>query len=315
MILGRAISLVESNHHDHRELAQQVLAKILPETGGALRVGVTGVPGVGKSTFIETLGQELIEEGLSIAVLAVDPTSSVRGGSILGDKTRMGKLAAAESAFIRPSPTQGSLGGVHRKTRETMLICEAAGFDLVLVETVGVGQSETEVADMVDTYLVLMLAGAGDQLQGIKKGIIEVADILAINKADGDNKDRAEMARREYKSALHIFGKHHEFWHPKVLTCSAQTGDGIAEVWQTVLDHRTALEDAGELEARRQRQRLKWMWSLVENELLARLKENAEVRELAPELEKAVLNGQTPPTRAALQLLDAFMRLTPTLPG
>lgn len=310
MTLGRTISLVESNLPDHRERAQQVLARLLDDTGGSLRVGITGVPGVGKSTFIETLGLLLIDEGLSVAVLAVDPTSSVRGGSILGDKTRMGSLSVSDKAFIRPSPTQGSLGGVHRKTRETMLLCEAAGFDVVLVETVGVGQSETEVADMVDTYVVLMLAGAGDELQGIKKGILEVADILAINKADGDNKTRAEMARREYKSALHIFGKHEDFWQVPVLTCSAQTGEGVAEVWQAVLAHREALEQEGELELRRQRQRLKWMWSLVHDELLAKLKENEQVSSLAPELEQKVLDGQIPPTAAAFEIVEAFLSRT-----
>lgn len=306
MMLGRAITLIESNRREHQTMAQQVLTRLLEFTGSSHRVGITGVPGVGKSTFIDALGVSLIEQGHRVAVLTVDPTSSVRGGSILGDKTRMGELAALDDAFIRPSPTQGSLGGVHRKTRESIRILEAAGFDTVLVETVGVGQSETRVADMVDTYLVLMLAGAGDELQGIKKGILEVADILAINKADGENVTRAEAARRDYKSALHVFGNHAPHWKVPVLTCSALGGDGIETVWQTVEEHRSACQEAGAFEQRRRRQRLSWMWAMVEDELISRLRGSPAVRTLVPKLEARVLDDKTTPTAAALEILETF---------
>jgi LAO/AO transport system kinase len=300
-ILARAITLVESNRRDHQILAQQVLDALMPRTGAALRVGITGVPGVGKSTFIESLGMSLVEDGQSVAVLAIDPTSSLRGGSILGDKTRMARLSMHGSAFIRPSPSQGSLGGVHRKTRETMLLCEAAGFDVILVETVGVGQSETRVADMVDTFLVLMLSGAGDELQGIKKGILEVADILAINKADGDNKLPAEQARRAYKNAIHLFAHRDAEWTPPVLTCSATQGDGIIDVWNTVLEHRKNAQKSGIFERRRHQQQKHWLWDIVEQEWMARFRERT--KEDFDQIETQVVTGTLSPTSGALKLL------------
>lgn len=306
MILARTITLVESNHAAHRHKAQEVLQGLLPHTGNAHRVGITGVPGVGKSTFIESLGMHLLEQEYRVAVLAVDPTSSVRGGSILGDKTRMTQLSTDPRAFVRPSPTQGSLGGVHRKTRETMLLCEAAGYDVVLVETVGVGQSETAVADMVDSYLVLMLAGAGDELQGIKKGILEVADIITINKADGDNAIPAKRARQEYARALHFMTTPRSSWKTKVLTCSGLQRTGVPEVWETLQAHRDQLEETGELDKKRQQQRRQWMWSLVEQELMLRLRQHNEVAALVPKLEQQVLSGETPPTMAAEQILQTF---------
>ena len=248
----------------------------------------------------------LLDQGHKLAVLAIDPTSSVRGGSILGDKTRMANLSADPRAFIRPSPTRGSLGGVHRKTREAMLLCEAAGFDVVLVETVGVGQSETSVADMVDTYLVLMLPNAGDELQGIKKGILEVADVLAVNKADGSPR-RADDARRAYKRALHLTRRPDGWWDPPVLTCSGLTGDRLDDVWDAVLAHRAAASEHGELDRRRKRQRLGWMWSIVEGELLDRMRAHEGVRALEPGWERMVLAGERTPTQGALALLDAFL--------
>jgi len=306
MILGRAISLVESNASSHRAKAQEVLTSLMPHTGKSHRIGITGVPGVGKSTFIERFGMELLEKGHRVAVLAVDPSSSVKGGSILGDKTRMSRLAADERAFIRPSPTQGSLGGVHRKTRETLLLCEAAGFDIILVETVGVGQSETLVSEMVDTYLVLMLAGAGDELQGIKKGILEVADILAINKADGNNALHAKRARSEYKGALRFMNATFEAWKTPVLTCSGLEGNGLKELWEQIQLHRQTLEEHGEFSRKRQKQRLKWTWDLVEQELLDRLRNHPEITKQLPQLESDVLQGVLPPTLAAQTILDSF---------
>ncbi|MEM1349413.1 MAG: methylmalonyl Co-A mutase-associated GTPase MeaB [Myxococcota bacterium] len=307
MILARAITLIESNRRDHRRMAQEVLTQLLPHTGGAHRVGITGVPGVGKSTFIEELGVQLLEDqARTIAVLAIDPTSSVRGGSILGDKTRMSRLSQDARAFIRPSPTQGSLGGVHRKTRETMIVCEAFGVDVVIVETVGVGQSETMVADMVDTYLVLMLPGAGDELQGIKKGILEVADIMAVNKADGDNVKRAHKARGEYKRALHLMGQRDPEGDVPVLTCSGLHGDGVAAVWETVARHKSERGASGAFEARRRAQRRTWMWTMVEQELLAQFREHDAVAALAPALEWQVREGECTPTTAAERLLAAF---------
>ena len=305
-LLARAITLIESNRPEHHQQAQDVLQGVLPRTGDAVRVGITGVPGVGKSTFVEALGDHLVTAGHRVAVLAVDPTSSVRGGSILGDKTRMTTLAAHPSAFIRPSPTQGSLGGVHRKTRETMLLCEAAGFDTILVETVGVGQSETVVAQMVDTFLVLMLAGAGDELQGIKKGILEIVDVLAINKADGDNLTAARNARREYTRALHLIPPHDAPWTPPVLTCSGLHRDGVTQVWDTILAHRDTLTTTGHFQRRRAHQQTRWMWDLTEQELLAHLHTHPPLRTLAATLEQELLAHTTTPTRAAERLIEAF---------
>ncbi len=301
-VFARAVTLIESNRREHIEMAQEVLNAILPHTGKAIRVGITGVPGVGKSTFIESLGNQLIDEGNRLAVLAVDPSSSVKGGSILGDKTRMESLSRRPEAFIRPSPTRGALGGVHRKTRESMLLCEAAGFDVVLVETVGVGQSETAVARMVDTFLVLMLAGAGDELQGIKKGILEVADVLAINKADGDNVDRADKARRNYKNAIHLFAAGND-WVPPVVTCSGLKSDGVDGVWQRVMSHREYLTDSGELAKKRESQRVDWLRSLLEQELVSRFKSEKAAEFAAAE--EAVRNGELTPTAAVVQLLNS----------
>ena len=305
-VLGRALTLVESNHPQHQRQAQDLLLRLLPDTGGAHRVGISGVPGVGKSTFIEALGCHLAERGHRIAVLAVDPSSSVSGGSILGDKTRMAELSRHPSAFIRPSPSSGSLGGVARKTRESILICEAAGFDVVLVETVGVGQSETLVAEMVDCFLVLMLAGAGDELQGIKRGILELADLLAINKADGDNATRAEQARREYAAALHYMRPTSAGWQPRVVTVSSLEGRGLEELWQLVEEHRQALEASGELTTKRRHQQLGWMWTMVRDELLQRLRSHPEVAAELPRLEQQVLSGELTPTLAATRVLELF---------
>ncbi len=305
-VLARAITLVESNAAAHQEMAQEVLLQILPDTGNAHRIGITGVPGVGKSTFIEKLGTRLTGEGHRVAVLAVDPSSGVSGGSILGDKTRMAKLAVDPDAFVRPSPTSGSLGGVTRKTRETVLLCEAAGFDVVLVETVGVGQSETVVAEMVDFFLVLMLAGAGDELQGIKRGILELADMVAINKADGDNDTKAKVARNEYAGAIRYLRPASENWAPPVLTCSGLRGSGLPVLWEKICEHRRILTGSGELEAKRKKQLVSWTWSMIEDQLLHALKHHPEVARLLPSIEADVAEGRMTPTRAAQRVLRAF---------
>ena len=303
--LGRAITLVESNSPGDRDRAQELLTALLPSTGGAHRIGVSGVPGVGKSTFIESFGLRLVEAGHRVAVLAVDPSSSVSKGSILGDKTRMEKLAASDGAFIRPSPTGGSLGGVARKTREAILVCEAAGYDVVLVETVGVGQSETTVAEMVDFFLLLKLAGAGDELQGIKRGILELADLIAINKADGDNIQAAELARAEFGRALGIL-RSEDDWQPKVVTSSGRTGAGLDEIWQLIREHHELLSGNGELEKRRKQQLLGWMWSLVDEGLRTAVRSHPMVADTLAALEKNVLQGRTAPTSAAEQILGTF---------
>ncbi len=303
--LGRAITLVESTSPEDRPLAQKLLTELLPETGGAHRIGISGVPGVGKSTFIERLGLHLVEDGHAVAILAVDPSSSISKGSILGDKTRMAKLAASDRAFIRPSPTGGSLGGVAAKTREAILVCEAAGYDVILVETVGVGQSETAVADMVDFFLVLKLAGAGDELQGIKRGILELADLIAINKADGDNLAAAELARAEFERALGIL-RTEDDWKPRVVTSSGQTGSGLDEIWAIIREHHDLLSANGELDRRRQRQLLNWMWSLVDEGLRAAVRDQPEVAETIAALEDDVLQGRATATSAAETILNAF---------
>ncbi|WP_338866578.1 methylmalonyl Co-A mutase-associated GTPase MeaB [Myxococcus stipitatus] len=303
-VLARAITLVESGHPRHQALAQEVLTRLLPFTGGSRRVGISGVPGVGKSTFIDALGMHLVGEGRRVAVLAIDPSSTISGGSILGDKTRMARLSRETAAYIRPSPSSGTLGGVARKTRETLLLCEAAGFDVVLVETVGVGQSETVVADMVDFYLVLMLAGAGDELQGIKRGILEVADMLAINKADGDNLPRAERARSELRAALHLMRPGHE---PVVTTCSAIEGKGIAALWSALESRVAQTVASGALEQRRRAQQVGWMWAMVQDGLRAALHANPMVAALVPVLETEVREGRSTPTSAALRVLGAFL--------
>ena len=297
--LARAITLIESRREDHQAASHALMQLLLPDTGKAERVGITGSPGVGKSTTIDALGMFLIERGHRVAVLAVDPSSARTGGSILGDKTRMARLSASENAYIRPSPSSGSLGGVAAKTRESMLLCEAAGFDVILVETVGVGQSETAVCDMTDFFLALMLPGAGDELQGIKKGLVELADMIAINKADGDNIKRANFAAADYRSALHILSPRSEHWHPPVLTYSAMTGQGIAELWQKVLDHRTAMSASGEFAERRRQQQVKWMWTLLEQRMMARLRSDPVIRAKVKKIETEVADGRITPTLAA----------------
>jgi LAO/AO transport system kinase len=279
---------------------------LLPVTGQAARVGITGTPGVGKSTTIDALGSYLTQQGRKVAVLAVDPSSTRSGGSILADKTRMPRLAADPYAFVRPSPTAGTLGGVAAKTREAMLLCEAAGYDVVLVETVGTGQSETAVADMTDFFLVLMLPGAGDELQGIKKGVIELADMLAVNKADGDNVKRAKAAAAEYRAALHIISAGSELWTPPVITFSALTGDGIAELWARISEHRERMSAAGALAARRREQQVKWMWSMLEERVMARLKSDPSLRARLPKLEAAVAAGRTSPAIAVDELAKSL---------
>ncbi len=306
--LGRAITLIESSLPDHRASAQELLSQLLANPGSAHRVGITGVPGVGKSTFIETLGETLTSKGHRVAVLAVDPTSTRTGGSILGDKTRMSSLANDDAAFVRPSPTAGELGGVTRMTRETILLCEAAGFDVVLVETVGVGQSETAVADMVDFFLVLMLPGAGDELQGIKKGILELADMIAVNKADGNNAQRAAAAAREYQIALHLTAPASPHWTPPVLTCAGLTGEGVETLWSHVEQHRRLLSESGDLERRREEQRVRWMWSMLDDRLLEALRTHPEVGKLLPELESQVRSDVTTPVSAVNTLIEAFFQ-------
>lgn len=305
-VLARAITVVESTREDHRELAGELLARLLPHIGGARRVGVTGVPGVGKSTFIDQFGVNLTAAGHRVAVLAVDPTSRRTGGSILGDKTRMERLANDPNAFIRPSPAGATLGGVTRTSREVMVLCEAAGYDVVLVETVGVGQSETMVAEMVDFFLVLMLSGAGDELQGIKKGILELADAVAVNKADGDNVQRAMRAAADYRHALRLTTPASAVWSPPVLTCSALANDGLVEIWEQIELHRTRLEASGELAAKRSGQQLRWMWSMVEERLLADLHADPHVRAAIAEVEPAVHEGRLPAPVAADRILSSY---------
>jgi LAO/AO transport system kinase len=290
--LARAITLIESKRADHRKKAHQLVQELLPATGNAVRVGITGAPGVGKSLTIDTLGSHLTARGHKVAVLAVDPSSTRTGGSILGDKTRMARLANDPNAFIRPSPSSGTLGGVAGKTRETMLLCEAAGHDVILVETVGIGQSETAVADMTDFFLALMLPGAGDELQGIKKGLVELADMIAVNKADGDNVKRANAAAAEYRAALHILTPRSPNWTPPVVTYSALTATGIAELWAQVVSHRERMSQSGEFGARRREQQVKWMWSMLEERMFARLRTDAGLRAKLPQIEAAVADGR-----------------------
>ncbi|MGP3910604.1 methylmalonyl Co-A mutase-associated GTPase MeaB [Nonomuraea sp. 10N515B] len=300
--IARAITLVESTRPDHMALAQRLLVELMPHTGHACRVGVSGVPGVGKSTFIDSLGTLLTGQGHKVAVLAVDPSSTRTGGSILGDKTRMSRLAADPAAFIRPSPTSGTLGGVTKATREAIVVVEAAGFDVVLVETVGVGQSETAVADMVDTFLLLTLARTGDQLQGIKKGVLELADVIAVNKADGEHQLPARKAARELAGALRMLRS--DSTPPPVLTCSGLTGDGLERLWRQILAHRESLD----LAAKRRAQQVGWTWTLVRERLLSELRNDPEVAAIRAEIEREVLAGELTPSLAADRLLSVFKR-------
>jgi LAO/AO transport system kinase len=300
--LARAITLIESKRADHRATAHLLVQELLPLTGKAVRLGITGAPGAGKSTTIDALGHYLTGKGHKVAVLAVDPSSSRTGGSILGDKTRMSRLAIDPHAFIRPSPSSGTLGGVAAKTRETMLLCEAAGYDVIIIETVGVGQSETTVADMTDFFLVLMVAGAGDELQGIKKGIVELADMIAVNKADGDNIARANIAAADFRGALHILAPRSPTWSPPVTTYSALTGQGIAELWGEVLSHKDKMTASGELAERRREQQVKWMWTMLEERLTARLRSDPAVRAKVKQAETAIAAGRLAPTIAVEEI-------------
>ena len=301
--LAKAITLVESKLDTHREQAQEILEQILPQSGNSIRIGITGVPGVGKSTFIEAFGLYLISQGKRVAVLAVDPSSPIAGGSILGDKTRMEELSRREEAFIRPSPAEGALGGVAQKTRESMLLCEAAGYDVILVETVGVGQSEYQVAGMVDFFMVLMLPGGGDELQGIKKGILELADALVINKADGESENLAKVSRTHYTSAMNLL-RHNTFWTPRLMTCSALESVGIDAVWGMVVDYYFQAVEQEAFQARRARQNRDWMHQLVKEMLLLRLTQNQAVKELLPALERQVEERETTAYAAARRIMD-----------
>lgn len=305
-MLARAITLAESRRDSDRELVQQALKNLYQHTGGSHRIGITGVPGVGKSSFIEAFGTLLTGRGHQVAVLAVDPSSARSGGSILGDKTRMNRLASDPKAFIRPSPASGSLGGIARHTREAMLLCEAAGFDIIIVETVGVGQSEALVAQIVDSFLVLMLAGAGDELQGIKRGILELADVLAVNKADGDNVLAARRARVDLKAAFTYMFEKTPGWQVPVLTCSAHTGDGVNDVWEALGAHRAHLERSGEWARDRERQRIYWFWRTVESRLLAQFRNNPDVAAASKLLEQQVRAGSVSPEQAADELLGCL---------
>lgn len=305
-MLARAITLVESTRPEHQALARELVQRLLPETGKAIRIGITGVPGAGKSTTIDTFGSNLTAAGHKVAVLAVDPSSSRTGGSILGDKTRMARLAIDPDAYVRPSPSSGTLGGVAAKTRETMLLCEAAGFDVVLVETVGVGQSETAVADMTDLFLVLMLPGAGDELQGIKKGILELADIIAVNKADGDGATRAKSAAAEYRAALHIMAPRSRVWSPPVLTISGLANQGLDALWQQIEAYRAKMEASGDFAARRRSQGVKWMWTMLQERLTDRLKRDPALKARLPALEAEVASGQVAPMVAVEEIAAAL---------
>lgn len=306
--LSQAITLVESTRADHRARAGELLERLAPHAGKSIRIGISGVPGVGKSTFIEAFGNHIIDRGHRLAVLAVDPSSALTGGSIMGDKTRMETLSTRPEAFIRPSPAGGTLGGVTRRTRETLLLCEAAGFDVIIVETVGVGQSETAVADMTDMFLLLLLPGGGDDLQGIKRGIMELADLVLVNKADGDRVAAANHSASDYIHALKLLHPRSRDWHVPVKTCSALEGRGIAEVWAIVERYRAMLAASGELTERRAQQAKAWMWSETSESLLAALRRDSGVRLLIPELEEAVMRRGLPPTLAAAQLLEAFLK-------
>lgn len=308
-VLSQAVTLVESNKQEHYQLAQEIIEKCLPHTGNSIRLGITGVPGAGKSTFIESLGMHIIKNGGRLAVLAIDPSSERTKGSILGDKTRMENLSGEANAYIRPSPSAGTLGGVARKTRESIILCEAAGFNTVFVETVGVGQSETAVHSMVDFFLLILIAGAGDELQGIKRGIMEMSDAIAINKADGDNIKKAKMAQREYSNALHLFPKSESGWDPKVLTCSALKNDGIAEIWDMVKEYLNQTGDNGYFNMRRKRQAKYWMYESINEQLKQGFYNHPEIKIKATALENLVLNEKMSSFVAAGKLLEKYYEM------
>jgi len=303
-IIAKAITLIESVHPAHQKTAKEIMDALIPLSGNAIRIGISGVPGVGKSSFIESFGMMLAEKGYHVAVLAVDPSSSRSGGSIMGDKTRMERLSVEPNVFIRPSSTGGALGGVARKTREAMVVCEAAGFGVIIVETVGVGQSEITVSSMVDFFLVMLIAGAGDEIQGLKRGIIEFADTIAINKADGDNIEKAREAKMDYQSALSILRPPSRVWSPPVLTCSAHTMDGLNTIWEIILDHREKLDVSGELDEKRRKQALDWMWDLVEEGLIDRFYKHPKVIKLLPKMIDDVKTGKTIASAAFHKLLS-----------
>jgi LAO/AO transport system kinase len=305
-VLSRVITLIESRRAEDRELAQQLLTQLLPHSGNSLRVGITGVPGAGKSTLIESLGLYLTRNGHRVAVLAIDPSSRITGGSILGDKTRMVELSREESAFIRPSPSGETLGGVAGKTRESLLACEAAGYDVVIVETVGVGQSESMVADMVDFFLLVLIPGAGDELQGIKRGLIEMADLVAINKADGDNKHRAERARAQYDHVIRLLYSPDSPWIPPVVTCSARENTGLDTIWSKVLAHRACFERSGLFHQRREMQAKRWMWELVNEHIQRAVRESSGMRDIAAQLESDVQHGRITAAAAAQRIIQAL---------
>ena len=304
--LAKAITLVESTRDDHRQQTAELLETLIPDAGNSIRIGISGAPGVGKTTFIEVLGSHLIKLGHSVAVLAVDPSSAVTGGSILGDKTRMETLAFAEKAFVRPSPAGSTLGGVARRTRESMLLCEAAGFDIILVETVGVGQSETTVADMTDMFLLLLLPAGGDELQGIKRGIMELADLILVNKADGDQVALAARTMGDYRSAVQFLASRFDDWQTPVMSCSSINDEGIVEVWGQVDAFKEILSKTGQLQQRRAEQAKAWMWSEMTESLVADLKADERIRSLVPDIESAVLAGELPATVAAQRVLNLY---------
>ncbi|MDH3997476.1 MAG: methylmalonyl Co-A mutase-associated GTPase MeaB [Desulfuromonadales bacterium] len=306
--LGKAITLIESRNLDHSIAATTLLDELLPDTGNSVRIGISGVPGAGKSTFIEAFGMHLLRQGHKVAVLAVDPSSQLSGGSILGDKTRMEELAREPKAFIRPSPAGDSLGGVARKTRETMLLCEAAGFDVIIVETVGVGQSEITVASMVDFFLLLQLPNAGDELQGIKRGVMEIADAIVVNKAEGDNRPRAELARQQYANALHMMKPKSLNWQVPALLCSALHNQGVAEAWDTIVEFKGCMKASGEFEGKRQLQAGDWMWTLLMDDLKETFMRNPRVEALLPQIQDSVAQGVTTPGAAVRRLLETFRR-------
>lgn len=306
--LAKAITLIESRNPEHSSQAADLLDNLLPDSGKSVRVGISGVPGAGKSTFIEALGMQLLDQGHKLAVLAVDPTSQLSGGSILGDKTRMEELARQKNAFIRPSPSGDTLGGVARKTRETMLLCEAAGYDVIIVETVGVGQSEVTVASMVDFFLLLQLPNAGDELQGIKKGVMEIADAIIVNKAEGDNRPKAELARQQYENALHLLKPKSHHWIVPAMLCSALHNQGIEDIWDTILKFVNTMKECHEFETKRRLQANDWMWTLVQEDLKELFRNDKNVASMLDQVQAGVLNGTTAPGAAARRLLEAFKR-------